>query len=74
MKKYILTAIFLGLLITLFYYPTPASILEQNNINIQETTTESQQIVADSDNQFDVDHNITIERDPNSESIILSLK
>ncbi|MEM1322821.1 MAG: hypothetical protein AAGG75_21325 [Bacteroidota bacterium] len=74
MKKYILTAVFLGLLVTLFYYPTPPTVLEQHNDNTPtEVAPESEEIVADSETAtYSMQTSeVFIEEDPNSQSVVI---
>ena len=76
MKKYILTAVFLGLLVTLFYYPTPATVLEQNNDTPPSVAPESEEVIADSKTANYSMHTkeIFVEEDPNSQSVVLSIQ
>lgn len=49
MAKYLLTAIFLGLLISLFYEPTPEIILEDEQQIINNTPTSAEDLANQND-------------------------
>lgn len=49
MAKYLLTAIFLGLLISLFYEPTPEIILEDEQQIINNTPTSTEDLANQND-------------------------
>ena len=71
MAKYLLTAVFLGLLITLFYYPTPDIILEEDQPGINNTPSKTELVNNPVD--ANVEH-VLLEEDPNSQTVILTLK
>ena len=73
MAKYLLTAIFLGLLITLFYYPTPEIILEEDQPGINNTPSKTELIAPSA--SLNADQPIVLlDEDPNSQMVILTLK
>ena len=73
MAKYLLTAVFLGLLITLFYYPTPEIILEEDQPGINNTPSKTE-FIADPVNSNPDQPIVLLEEDPNSQTVILTLK